>query len=88
MTFMLVVSELNLTLRALACVILSMKGSLYLLGILGGEMMVYFAVKIIRCDLTYRRRTTSWWETALATFFGRFIAKAMVDWTACPQVRV
>jgi len=83
---LLLISIFNLILRTSALVILSQKSAYTTMAVFGGELALFFVVKIARGDFT------SWVPIAgcpgvIASFTMRLFIKVAVDWTACAQFR-
>mmetsp|Transcript_15445 Transcript_15445/g.30798 ORF Transcript_15445/g.30798 Transcript_15445/m.30798 type:complete len:493 (+) Transcript_15445:35-1513(+) len=79
-------SFLNLIIRALSLVILAQMSTSLAVAVFGGELGLYFLVKIARGDFQY-------WimlygpPGQFASFMMRLLVKLTVDWTACVQFR-
>jgi len=76
----------NLVVRALACVLLSFKGSQFVAAVLGGEALLILGRKAFNGNLLY------WIPfygviSYLNTFFSRTIAKVISDWTFLARLR-
>ena len=83
---MFIMSTLNLVVRAMMCVNFAQKGIPVLFAVLGGEVAAYYIYKLARRDLTYWFPVYGLWGF-FSMIFGRLLAKIMMDWTSCPQLR-
>jgi len=81
-----VCSMCNLTIRALACALLSLKSMGELMAVLGCEMLLYYGSKTFRGDIH------SWIPShgikgRVITLLHAFIVKLLADWTFFVQLR-
>jgi len=80
------IAALNLAIRALSFVILAQRSTFTVMIVFGGELALYFVVKILRGDFQY-------WPPiygvpgVLASIMARLVFKICVDWSSCAQLR-